>query len=305
MRYLWCAIGFGVAGLMPRGLSPAQGAHQSRKPVELNHVVMVVNSTTYESILRSTFLSTDFANGGVQTVVAGPDESWTGRYVLGENLYLEIFGPGGHEGRDPGYVGFAFSTVAMGDIDSIYTDLARSAGPRANNYVRTRQVQGEERPWFHAVSVGAPSLNRGLGAWIMEWAPNHLRRLALKPDILPSRKEYLWALRRGRGAAMPPPDRLLADIKRIDLVLTAEERHDLEMLLLAGGWRQAATQTGTVRLSRPGLDLYIATARAPNPRLRSIEFSLTQRPVEDRQLQFGGGSTLTIRRDGSARWTFR
>lgn len=305
MRYLWCAACFGVAALVPHGLPSENGTRPIADPVELNHVVIVVDSATHASILKSTFLSSEFANGGVRTVVAGPDDAWTGRYVVGENLYLEIFGPGNREGRNPGYVGLAFSTMAMGEIDSVHTDLGRLAGSRSYEFLRTRQVQGEQRPWFHAVSVDPPSMKRRLGAWIMEWDPDHLKALALSPDVAPSRKAYLRALRRARGAATPPPDRLLADIRRVDLVLTAEERHDLEVLLLAGGWRREATQDDTLRLQRPGLVLHVVTAPAPDPRLRAIEFTLTRRPAAEAQLQFGERSTLTVRTDGSARWTFR
>lgn len=305
MRHPWLVASLGLAAVMLRSLPSTQGTHALGNPVELNHVVMVVDSATYASILESTFLSNEFANGGVRTVTAGPDESWTARYVVGEDLYLEIFGPGGREGRAPGYVGLAFSTVARGDIDSVYTALSRSAGGRAYRFLRTRQVEGEERGWFHAVSVDPPSMNRGLGAWIMEWDPNDLNALALDPAVTPSRAAYLRALRRARGATTPPPDRLLADIKRVDLVLTEKEGQDLEVLLLAGGWRRTKTQGDTSRLSRPGLDLYITAARTPNPRLRSIEFSLTGRPGKNERLQFSGRSTLTVRTDGTARWTYR
>lgn len=305
MRYLPCLLGLGVAALVPQGLSTGELPYQIDNPVELNHLAIVVDSATYESIRNSTFLSTEFANGGVRTVTAGPGESWTARYIVGEDLYLEIFGPRGREGRDPGYVGLAFSTMASGEIESVYAELKRSAGQRAHEFLRTRQVQDDQRPWFHAVSVDPPSMNRRLGAWVLEWTQDHLRALALRPDHAPSRKQYLRALRQARGVAMPPPDRLLADIRRIDLALTAEERHDLELLLQAGGWRHIEMEGDTVRLYRPGLDLFIMTDEAPSPRLRSIEFLLTHPPTEAKELQFGGRSTLMVRTDASAHWTFR
>jgi len=297
-------FGLSVAALLPQGLSTGEVSYQIDNPVELNHLVIVVDSATYESILSSTFLSTEFANGGVQTVTAGPDESWTARYIMGENLYLEIFGPRGREGRDPGYVGLAFSTVSSGEIESVYARLRRSAGERAHVFLRTRQVQDDQRPWFQAVSVDPPSMNRRLGAWVLEWTQDHLKALAFGPDQTPSRREYLRALRQARGVAMPAPDRLLADVRRIDLALTTEERHDLELLLQAGGWRQIEMEGDTVRLYRPGLDLFMVTDEAPSPRLRSIEFSLTHPATEAKEMQFGGRSTLMVRTDASARWTF-
>lgn len=287
--------------LAPRGPLP----QQLNGPVELNHVVVAVDEGTYAEILASSFLSTEFANGGVQTVTAGPEESWTGRYIVGENLYLEIFGPGGREGRDPGYVGLAFSTVATEDIDLVYAHLKVSAGERAYRMLRTRQVRGEDRPWFYAVSIDPPVMSRRLGAWVMEYHPNHLEALTLPSDAAPSRSAYLRALRKARGASMPPPHRLLADIRRLDLVLSADEHGDLETLLLAGGWTRAKAQADTIHLYRPGLNLYITSSPSPKQRLHSIDFRLTRLPDKNRELHFGDRSTLTVAMDGTARWTFR
>lgn len=273
------------------------------QPVELNHVVLAVDQDTYDAIRSSDFLASTFATGGEQTVVADSGETWTGRYVVGERLYLEVFGPGGSEGRDPGFVGLAFSTTTQGDIDTIMDRLTRAVGGRAYRVLRHRRVAGEDRRWFHAVSVDPPSEDRRLGAWVMEFHPDHLTQLALPHDRAPTRAGYLRALRRALGRPMPPPERLLKDISRIDLVLTADERDDLATLLLAGGWTRRDAGPDVIVLSRPGLDLYVRTAPSPEPRLRSITFTLTGAPGRERELHFGH-STLTFEQGERTRWTF-
>lgn len=276
------------------------------QPVELNHVVIATDQGTYDAIVASSYLEDEFANGGVQRVVVSPDESYTGRYVIGENVYLEIFGPGGREGREPGETGLAFSTVAVGDIDSVYSELTRALGDRAYRFLRTRTIESEERSWFTGVSVDPPSSSRRMGAWIMESHADHLGRLGLPPTPAPTRAEYLRALRRARGAEVPAPARLMRDINRIDLVLREDERDDLMVLLAAGNWNRPETQGSSTHLSRPGLDLYVTvSADSIRTRLRSIQFVLTKAPERERQIEFGPASTLVIRTDGIARWVFR
>lgn len=277
---------------------------QPVEPVELNHVVMTVDQATYDALVASPYLRDVFANGGVATVAGNAGDSWTARYVVGENLYLEVFGPEGRQGRNPGYVGLAFSTRTMGDIDRIEERLNEVAGERAHRILRTRQARSEVRNWFHAVSVDPPSFDRRLGAWVMESHPDHLRRIGLEVDRLPARDEYLAALRRARSQPMPAPSRLLRDVTRIDLVLTEKEASDLSTLLLAAGWDRDAAQGDHVRLSGGGLELQIRFDPQPDPPLRAIEFALTWKPEEERTVDFNERSRLTVHADGSARWVF-
>ena len=165
-------------------------------------------------------------------------------------------------------------------------------------------MEGEDRPWFHAVSVGPPSQDRRLGAWIMESHPDHLARLGLTRDRLPSRAAYLSALGRSLGAPDPPPDRLLQDVARVELVLTPSEAGDLATLLDAGGWSREETGPGAVRLSRPGLVIRITTDPSPDQRLRAITFTLTRAPDREYDLSLGR-SVLTLPGDRTARWVFR
>jgi hypothetical protein len=272
--------------------------------VELNHVVMAVDQATYDAVVASPFLRDVFANGGVQTVVVDPDESWTGRYVMGERLYLEVFGPGGREGREPGFVALAFSTRSAGDIDRIESRLRQLVGNRAHRLLRTRQVGSETRPWFHAVSVDPPSFDRRAGAWVMEYPGGHLRGLGLEEDRMPAREDYLAALRRARGQSDPPPSRLLEDVTGIDLRLAEGEAADLAALLLASGWTRATTGDRQFALRGAGLVLRVTLDPAPDPRLRAIEFSLRRSPDAERRVELSDHSRLTVRTDGTARWVF-
>lgn len=273
------------------------------EPVELNHVVMTVDQDTYDAIAKSSYLQDVFANGGIQTVVTGTEDSWTARYVVGQNLCLEVFGPKGSEGREPGYVGLAFSTRRMGDIDRVHERLKEMAGERAHRVLRTRKVRSEVRNGFHAVSVGPPSLDQRLGAWIMESHPDHLGRFGLEADRLPARDEYLTALRHARGQPLPAPSRLFRDVTRIDLALTEKEAADLTTLLLAAGWNDEATEE-RIRLSGHDLELHIRIVSEPDRRLLALELALTRKPEAERRVNFGKLSWLTVRPDGSARWVF-
>jgi hypothetical protein len=197
----------------------------------------------------------------------------------------------------------AFSTPSLGDIDTVFDRLTRARGADAYRFLRHRRVEGEDRRWFHAVSVGPPSPDRRLAAWVMEHHPDHLARLGLR-GRMPTRAAYLAALGRSLGAPDLPPDRLLQDVARVDLVLTPSEAGDLAALLEAGGWSREEMGPGTIRLSRPGLVIRIATDPSPDQRLQGITFTLTRAPDREQDLSLGR-SVLTLPGTRTARWTFR
>lgn len=294
----------GVVALGLAGAACAAPSLQPVDPVELSHIVMAMDQQTYDAIVASTFLQEEFANGGVQTVAAGPDESWTGRYVMGTDLYLEILGPDGNEGREPGYLGLAFSPRTQGDIDRIHDRLLPLAGIRAHRFLRTRQTEAEPMPWFHAVSVDPPSPDRRFGAWVMEPHPEHLERVGLDAGALPDRSGYLTAIRELRGQPVPAPERLLQDATSLELALTPGERDDLVALLTAAGWTAESGAEDDATLHGPDLNVRVTVADQPAVRLQTIEFSLTGTPAEPHEVVFADDSHLTVGPDATARWEF-
>jgi hypothetical protein len=63
--------------------------------VVLNHFLIVVDSTTYQAILGSEILNSDFAYSYEKKL-----RSYSGTYIIGQDNYIEIFHPKSYVGRE-------------------------------------------------------------------------------------------------------------------------------------------------------------------------------------------------------------
>ena len=78
---------------------------QSKLPeIFLNHLSIVLDSTTYSHLSDSSFISDKLGNIKVKSTTTAND-SWSGIYLLGKNSYFEFFSTEGYKGATIGDCG--------------------------------------------------------------------------------------------------------------------------------------------------------------------------------------------------------
>lgn len=271
---------------------------QSRQLLFYNHAYGVVDRTTADAIEHSTYLR-DFSNFSVQTVTGG-GQTWTGRYLLGRETYLEIFGVGDLPGPDGtlGAGGMGVSVERTGDLATVIQRLRDSGITDPVIYHQTLDFRDGTPPipWFDAVFT--TDQYDAFGAWGMENRPEYFAdpRTRKEPESFPGdvgRERYLTD---------KYSDKLMRDITGIRLGVTQRDLDNTVPLLRAGGFVVQALPGGVIAV-RGGTTIRFDAVPRAQAGLRHVEFALNQ-AVSYRHTERLGRSTLVVGPGSCATWTF-
>lgn len=274
------------------------GRPHERQLLFYNHAYGVVDRATADAIEHSSYLRT-FANFQVRTATGADGQTWTGRYLLGRETYLELFGVGDLPGPDGvfGAGGMGVSTERDGDLTTVLKRLAAQGIPDPVEYDQTRDFgDGVPVPWFDAV-FAKPEYD-AFGAWGMEYRPEYFAdpRSDTEPAAFPrdvGRERYLTDDYRGR---------LMRDVTSVHMAVTALDFANTVPLLKAGGFELRPTNGG-ITATRGGTTLRFDMVPRNNIGLRSVGFELNG-PVLHRHEEKLGRSTLVVGPGIRATWTF-
>jgi len=137
-----------------------------KKHIKFDHLYVVIDDSSYFYLMDSLKILNDFSEYKEKTTDAG-DVSWSGKYFIGKNHYLEIFKPGGAPGAKFGDFGIGFMPNKLGVLDSLQNQLKNT---RDSIVVTNREYvdNGKSYPWFRAISFPDPDSLR-MGLWLMEY----------------------------------------------------------------------------------------------------------------------------------------
>jgi len=195
---------------------------QRAAPVLLNHVFFVVERETYDALLHSEFLRTEFAVGEERETVR-KDGSYRGLYLYGQHTYLEFLPPGA-AGLAAGTSGLALGLESAGASEALAKRL-RASQLNVFDVPVTRALGSEALPWFRLLGVEMPGASlqlftleydeRFLARWHPEFAP--AAPGISRGDVLTRYAASLDAL--ARHATAP-----FADVSSVELALDDAQR---------------------------------------------------------------------------------
>ena len=130
---------------------------QTPAPIQLglNHFWAVLDDTTAEAVENSAVLP-EFAHFTVQTVAPGDGRKWTGRYLTGQQTYVELFAV--RDIEEPGMPAVVGSVVIGLGTDNIggLRDLdarLRSSGLQPEMGMQKARIGGRDVDWFNTVNI--------------------------------------------------------------------------------------------------------------------------------------------------------
>ncbi|MGW3986685.1 DUF5829 family protein [Streptomyces sp. NPDC004830] len=287
-----------LAGAVQGTAHAGQGG-DGRQLLFYNHAYGVLDRETADAIEHSAYLRR-FANFQVRTTTGADGQTWTGRYLMGRETYLELLGIGDVPGKDGtlGAAGLGVSVEQAGDLETV---VARLREEGVTDPVRFRQTRdfgdGVPVPWFDAVfTTGEYDL---FGAWGMEYRPEYFAdpRSGTEPAAHPGdvgRERYLSDGYR---------EHLMRDVTGIRLAVTARDLAATVPLLRAGGFRVRSTEGGGVVAKGGGTTLRFDVAPLDRVGLKRVDLSLN-RAVPHRHVERIGHSGLVVGPGPRAVWTF-
>ncbi|MFI0350037.1 DUF5829 family protein [Actinomadura sp. 9N407] len=301
---LAAAVTVTLAGVADGGARTAR-AEEGRPPsgrqlLFYNHAYGVLDRETADAIEHSGYLR-EFANFQVRTTTGSGGETWTGRYLLGRETYLELFGVGDLPGKDGtfGSAGMGISTERAADLATVLQRLRDQGITDPVEFRQTRDFgDGVPVPWFDAVFTTAQYDT--FGAWGMEYLPEYFAdpRSGTEPADHPGdvgRERYLSDDYR---------DRLMRDVTGIHLAVTDRDLANTVPLLRAGGFAVRPVPGGGVVALRGGTMMRFDAVPRDQVGLRRVDLSLN-RPVQYRHKEQLGQSTLIVGPGTRAVWTFK
>ncbi|MFJ3655810.1 DUF5829 family protein [Streptomyces nigra] len=291
-----------LTGALAAGTVTATADDNSRHDGQLlfyNHAYGVLDRETADAIEHSAYLR-EFANFQVRTTTGAGGQVWTGRYLMGRETYLELFGVGDLPGPDGvlGAGGLGLSAERSGDLARAAGRLPGLGVPEPIEFQQTRDFgDGVPVPWFDAVLTTAAY--DGFGAWGMEYRPEYFAdpRGNTEPAASPGdvgRERYLPDTYR---------DRLMRDITSIRLAVTRRDLDSTVPLLRAGGFSVRSTPDGGIVARGGGTTIRFDAVPREEAGLRQVTFALND-AVASKHVERIGRSVLTVGPGPRAVWTF-
>ncbi len=289
------AIGGGVGTAQADGNQDSTG----RQLLFYNHSYGVFDRETADAIEHSDYLR-EFANFQVRTTSGTGGETWTGRYLMGRETYLELLGIGDVPGQDGtlGSAGLGLSVERAGELATVKDRLKDEGVTEPIDFLQTRDFgDGVPVPWFDAVLT--TSEYDAFGAWGMEYRPEYFAdpRSNTEPPSFPgdvSRERYLSDDYRTH---------LMRDVTSVRIAVTAGDLADTVPLLRAGGFTVRTVTGGGVVAQGGGTTIRLDVTTREQAGYREVDMSLNH-PVKDRHVEQIGNSTLTVGPGSHAEWTF-
>ena len=290
-----------VASIGALGVVSAAGAGQP--PIAgLNHFLAVLDDATAEAVKNAAYLK-EFANFSVNTVAANGGQSWTGRYLLGRQTYVELFAV--HDLEQSGrHATVGDSSIGIGGDKpgavSILVERLRAAGITARTGMRKRRFGDREVDWFKSANIETPGPQSHSGAFALEYVASYFDEPASGkteppegPDDIVSRERY---------NSDEYKNHLMRDVRSVELAITPVDSPPIEAMLRAAGF-DVKKSTATVRAIEPDIEIVLRLVPETQIGLRRVEFLLNT-GVKTPHVEQIGHSVLKVGPGDRAVWTF-
>jgi hypothetical protein len=275
------------------------GERLSGQLLHYNHAYAVLDRETADAIEHSGYLR-GFANFELRTTTGADGRTWTGRYLLGRETYLELFAVGDLPGQDgkAGAGGMGLSTEHADDLPAVTDELRDEGIAHPIVYKQTRDFgDGKPVPWFD--SLFTTHRYDAFGVWAMEYRPEYFAdpRSKTEPASHPGdvgRERYLSDDYRHHT---------MRDVTGIRIGITARDLANTVPLLRAGDFTVRRRQDGSVIARGADMTIRLDVVPLHETGLRQVEMSLNH-PVMHRHEERIGRSTLVVGPFTRAVWTF-
>ncbi|MFJ2754322.1 DUF5829 family protein [Nocardioides sp. NPDC087217] len=290
------AITSGALATPAHATEPARAEEGGPDPLlAFNHAWAMVDRETADAIEHSDYLG-EFADRRINTGNDGTS-TWTGRYLLGKETYLEFFGPGDAPDAVAGDTGLAVSADDDGDL-AIAADNLRDLVADPVEFTQVTDLgDGNLIPWFDAAYT--TSTYDTFFSWAMEYRDEFLDdpRLSFPPPA------YEGDVSRDRYNRDRYLDHQLRDVIGIQIATTAADIEKMVPLWRAAGITIKVLKDGGVLAFDGMTTIRLLPVPAEEAGVRHIILALNE-AAEEPHTETIGNSTLHVGPGAYALWTF-
>jgi Family of unknown function (DUF5829) len=282
-RHLFVSVIF--LGLVLSYISLSSQKIDSIPSVCLNHILIYLDSATYQNLFNSSVLSDTIGNCETDTVTT-VNQKYSGKYLFGEEGYLEFFPTKEVNTIPPGTFGFGFITFRTGDIWKIRNEWQKHATETIWTDTTFKYDKGLRDSWYYSIGIDPIDTSKYYPVWLMENTPEHMNKAGYTDSDL--KEEITWGTYHRKLRKSEPFSKLLKSITSVNISVDNDGLNFLKKNLQGFGLRQMGTTF---------LNQYVNISCDIKPyyiwRIQTITFELKQ-DVAYRKLIINDNLTLEL-----------
>ena len=238
-------------------------------PVCLNHVYVYLDTVTYNNLFNSSFLSDTVGNCEAYTEKIN-DEEYPGKYLYGEEGYLEFFPMEETDTIPSGAVGLGFITFRTGDIWKIRNEWKKHATQTIWTDTTFDDNKGVKQSEYYSIGIVPKDTTEDMPVWVwlMEYTPERMRSAGFSNSELKEEISWgnYWKMRKGEVYT-----KLLNGITSVKISVGSDRIDFLQELMEGFGLKKTGSGFSNKHVN---IDCDIK----PDPvwRIQTVTFELTQ-----------------------------
>jgi hypothetical protein len=237
--------------------------------VVISHTFFCIDSVSYQNLFKNEFITKLFANtreSSSKTLT----ESWTGKYIMGRQAYLEAFAANGTDtssslGDKFGDVGIVFRTKKPGDIHKTDTRIKHD---KRDTHLELMKYESDGKiiPYNYNLYLSNAALQETFRPYVEEFTVDFLKLRGFSDSEINRgiTEEQFREKRRGKSY-----EKLFDDIEKIELTLTNEEFEYLAETLKYIGFSRKAN-----RFTNDRLEILCTVQQNRTYKLKALHFTL-------------------------------
>lgn len=256
--------------------------------VVVSHIFFCIDSISYQNLFHDEFVAKIFANTREQSTKTLTD-SYTGKYLMGRQSYIEVFEPVPKKGKPElgdkfGDVGLVFRTKKPGDInkvDQVIKDDKKIATLKLIEY----EDSGRIIPFNQNLYLAHAGLQETFRPYVEEFTVEFLKLCGFNEGEIRSgiTEEQLREKWRGKKY-----EKLYDNIEKIELMLTRDEFEYLAETLKYLDFSQNG-----YRFANDGLEISCSVQQNRTYKLKAIHFKLLNKISEVKKTDISKNLTFT------------
>lgn len=204
----------------------------------LNHILIYLDSATYQNLFNSSFLSDTIGDCESHTVTTDK-QKYSGKYLFGEEGYLEFFSTKKVNTIPSGTFGLGFITFRTGDIWKIRNEWQKHTTETIWTDTTFKFDKGLRESWYYSIGIDSKDTTKYYPIWLMENTPEHMYKVGYTNTDL---KEVIsWGTYHRKLRNSEPFSKLLKGITSVNISVDNDGLDFLKKNLQGFGLRMIGT----------------------------------------------------------------
>lgn len=237
---------------------------QTEPKVFLNHLFFVLDSSTFNHLFDDNYVL-EIGDTSIKSTTT-TTASWTGKYLMGKQSYLEFFSSSSFKQVPEQGFGFGFMTYKSGDINQIKNNWKHKTTDSIETDTMIVPASGKLLPWFYDISLYTLDTLPMVSTWLMENTPDEFKSVGFTDEEIKQPISWQQYSEKRRHKLNTKP---FDHISEVELVTNAKEYNYLKKSLIGFGLKDDGR-----KFYNDEVQIKYSIANVPSTKLKSVTIEL-------------------------------